>query len=71
MNVNERIFALSPDLSGVWAITPEAMTAFVDALAGSLESTPQAMEQAAKAVADLAEQSQVLQGLIREMKNQG
>ena len=29
------------------------------------------MEQAAKAVADLAEQSQVLQGLIREMKNQG
>ena len=42
MNVNERIFALSPDLSGVWAITPEAMTAFVDALAGSLESTPNA-----------------------------
>lgn len=42
MNVNERIFALSPDLSGVWAITQEAMSAFVDALAGSLESTPNA-----------------------------
>ena len=42
MNVNERIFALSPDLSGVWAITQEAMSAFVDALGGSLESTPNA-----------------------------
>ena len=42
MNVNERIFALSPELSGVWAITPEAMTAFVDALAGSLDATPNA-----------------------------
>lgn len=41
-NVQERIFALSPDLSGVWAITQEAMSAFVDALAGSLESTPNA-----------------------------
>ena len=38
MNVHERIFALSPDLSGVWAITPEAMTAFVDALAGVAEA---------------------------------
>ena len=42
MNVNERIFALSPDLSGVWAITQEAMSAFVDALAGSLDNAPTA-----------------------------
>ena len=33
--------------------------------------TAQAMEQAAKAVADLAQQSQVLQRLIGDMKEQG
>lgn len=43
----------------------------VEQVATISSETAQAMEQAAKAVADLAEQSQVLQGLIREMKNQG
>lgn len=37
-NVHERIFALSPDLSGVWAITQEGMTSLVDALTGFVES---------------------------------
>ena len=43
----------------------------VEHVATISSETAQAMEQAAKAVADLAEQSQVLQGLIRDMKSQG
>ena len=43
----------------------------VEQVATISSETAQAMEPAAKAVADLAQQSHVLQGLIRGMKSQG